>query len=98
MNGWSEEKLKIPLSVGTVPASVVLIVEVCGTPLSRGPADANTTQFRSLDWTVLLDTPGALNDCHVDEAGQVQLRRHGHGVGRAVTVLGHDEVCLARSR
>src|SRR5438034_7055439 len=35
---------------------------------------------------------------HVDEAAVVALERDGDGRGRAVTVLGHDQVRLARPR
>ena len=35
---------------------------------------------------------------HVDEAGVVALERDGDRVGRAVAVLGHDEVGLPRAR
>src|SRR2546423_14086954 len=39
-----------------------------------------------------------LDDGHVDEPGQMELGGDGHGVGRPVPVLGHDEVRLARAR
>src|ERR1700722_8415022 len=37
-----------------------------------------------------------LAGCHVDEAAVVPLERHRHGRGRAVPVLGDDQVRLAR--
>jgi peptidoglycan/LPS O-acetylase OafA/YrhL len=41
---------------------------------------------------------GALPRRHVDKARIVALERDRHGGGRAVPVLGHDQVSLARSR
>src|SRR3546814_4287021 len=54
-----------------------------------------TTLFRSERWTQN-DTFLLLR--HIRKARQMQLVRNGYRLGRAVTVLAQDQVCLATAR